>query len=305
MTTNAIFQLVLYVVVLLALAKPLGAYMARVYEGRRLILDRALGWLERLIYRAGGIRPSEEMGWKGYALAMLAFNFLSLLAVYFLQRAQAGPAAEPAGHGGRLGRLVVQHRGELRHEHELAGLRRRDHDELPDPDARPDGAELRLRGVRDGDPGRADPRLRAPLGRDHRQLLGRSDPDDALHPAAAVRDPGAGPRVPGGGADVRRVSQGDGGPAERVRRAGGRQGRQARSRREGAAHDQEVEAHRAGHRGGPGRLPDRHQAARHQRGRLLQRQLGAPVREPDAAVELPGDAVDPPDREPPSATRSG
>ena len=63
MTANGIFQLVLYVVVLLALAKPLGAYMARVYEGHRLALDRVLGWLERLIYRAGGIRPSEEMGW--------------------------------------------------------------------------------------------------------------------------------------------------------------------------------------------------------------------------------------------------
>jgi K+-transporting ATPase ATPase A chain len=99
MTTNAIFQLAFYVVVLLALAKPLGAYMARVYEGRRLVLDRVLGWLERLIYRAGGIRPGEEMGWKGYALAMLVFNFLGLLAVYFLQRAQAGLPLNPQGMG--------------------------------------------------------------------------------------------------------------------------------------------------------------------------------------------------------------
>jgi K+-transporting ATPase ATPase A chain len=97
MTANGIFQLVLYVVVLLALAKPLGAYMARVYEGHRLALDRVLGWLERLIYRAGGIRPSEEMGWKGYALAMLAFNFLGLLAVYFLQRAQGVLPLNPQG----------------------------------------------------------------------------------------------------------------------------------------------------------------------------------------------------------------
>ena len=72
MTTNGVVQLVFYVVVLLVLAKPLGAYMARVYEGRPLALDRAFGWLERLIYRVGGIRPSEEMGWKAYALAMLA-----------------------------------------------------------------------------------------------------------------------------------------------------------------------------------------------------------------------------------------
>ena len=97
MTANGIFQLVIYMVVLLALAKPLGAYMARVYEGQRLALDRVLGWLERLIYRAGGIRPGEEMGWKGYALAMLAFNFLGLVAVYFLQRAQAVLPLNPQG----------------------------------------------------------------------------------------------------------------------------------------------------------------------------------------------------------------
>ncbi|HKW95884.1 MAG TPA: potassium-transporting ATPase subunit KdpA [Methylomirabilota bacterium] len=97
MTGNGIFQLVLYLVVLLALARPLGAYMARVYEGRRLVLDRVLGWLERLVYRAGGIGPQEEMGWKAYALAMLTFNLLGLLAVYAIQRAQAALPLNPQG----------------------------------------------------------------------------------------------------------------------------------------------------------------------------------------------------------------
>ena len=100
MTTNGIVQLVFYVVVLLVLAKPLGAYMARVYEGRQLALDRALSWLEHLVYRAGGIRPTEEMGWKTYALAMLGFNFLGLLAVYFLQRAQGILPLNPQGMAG-------------------------------------------------------------------------------------------------------------------------------------------------------------------------------------------------------------
>ncbi|HEY7040487.1 MAG TPA: potassium-transporting ATPase subunit KdpA [Methylomirabilota bacterium] len=99
MTANAIVQLVCYVVVLLVLAKPLGAYMARVYEGRRLALERVLGWLERLVYRAGGIRPGAEMGWKDYALAMLAFNLVGLLAVYFLQRAQGILPLNPQGMG--------------------------------------------------------------------------------------------------------------------------------------------------------------------------------------------------------------
>jgi K+-transporting ATPase ATPase A chain len=95
MTANGIFQLVFYVVVLLALAKPLGAYMARVWEGRRVALERVLGWLERLIYRAGGIRAGEETGWKTYAAAMLAFNLLGLLAVYLIQRLQAGLPLNP------------------------------------------------------------------------------------------------------------------------------------------------------------------------------------------------------------------
>ncbi|HET8579054.1 MAG TPA: potassium-transporting ATPase subunit KdpA [Methylomirabilota bacterium] len=100
MTTNGVIQLVLYVVVLLALAKPLGAYMARVYEGRPIGLDRALGWLERLVYRLCGIRPAaDEMGWKTYALTMLLFNFLGFLAVYFLQRLQGALPLNPQGLG--------------------------------------------------------------------------------------------------------------------------------------------------------------------------------------------------------------
>jgi K+-transporting ATPase ATPase A chain len=99
MTGNAIFQLVFFVVVLLALAKPLGAYMARVYEGRRLALDRVLGWLERLIYRMAGVWPNAEMGWKSYALAMLSFNLLGVLAVYLLQRVQGGLPFNPQGMG--------------------------------------------------------------------------------------------------------------------------------------------------------------------------------------------------------------
>jgi K+-transporting ATPase ATPase A chain len=88
MTANGALQLVFYVVMLLALAKPLGTYMARVYEGRGCGLDRALGWLERLLYRLAGIRADHEMTWKTYAATMLLFNLLGLFAVYALQRVQ-------------------------------------------------------------------------------------------------------------------------------------------------------------------------------------------------------------------------
>ena len=99
MTPNGIFQLALYVVVLIVLARPLGAYMARVYEGRPFGLDRALGWLERLIYRAAGVHPDQEMGWKTYAAAMLVFNLAGLLAVYGLQRLQGILPLNPQGLG--------------------------------------------------------------------------------------------------------------------------------------------------------------------------------------------------------------
>src|SRR5262245_54980567 len=97
MMASGSLQVGLYVVVLVALAKPLGAYMARVYEGRRLALERVLGWVERIIYRLCGVEPSAEMGWKGYAVAMMVFNMVGLLVVYLLQRLQAGLPLNPQG----------------------------------------------------------------------------------------------------------------------------------------------------------------------------------------------------------------
>ena len=67
MTANGWLQMGLYIVVLLLLAKPLGAYMARVYEGEPVFLDRLVRPLERLTYRLLRVAPEEEMGWKAYA----------------------------------------------------------------------------------------------------------------------------------------------------------------------------------------------------------------------------------------------
>jgi potassium-transporting ATPase potassium-binding subunit len=99
MTANGIFQLALYVVVLIALAKPLGSYMARVYQNQPFGLDRVLGGLERLIYRLAGVQPDQEMGWKTYAVAMLLFNFAGLLVLYLLQRLQGVLPLNPQGLG--------------------------------------------------------------------------------------------------------------------------------------------------------------------------------------------------------------
>ncbi len=99
MSANGWLQLAVYMAALLLLAKPLGEYMARVFENRPCGLDRLLGPLERLIYRASGVRPDVEMTWKSYAGAMLAFNFLGLLAVYLLHRVQHLLPWNPAGLG--------------------------------------------------------------------------------------------------------------------------------------------------------------------------------------------------------------
>jgi potassium-transporting ATPase potassium-binding subunit len=99
MTLNGIVQLLLYVAVLIALAKPLGGYMARVFESRPTGLDRILGPIERLIYRCCGVRATDEMGWKTYTVAMLLFNLAGLLVVYGLQRLQGVLPLNPAGLG--------------------------------------------------------------------------------------------------------------------------------------------------------------------------------------------------------------
>lgn len=100
MTGNGIFQIALYLFVLGALAKPLGWYMARVYEGQPVGLDRVLGPVERLLYRLFGIKPDQEMDWKTYAVAMILFNGIGLLTLYALQRLQGILPLNPQGFSG-------------------------------------------------------------------------------------------------------------------------------------------------------------------------------------------------------------
>jgi K+-transporting ATPase ATPase A chain len=103
MTAHAWTLLAIYMIALLGLAAPLGEFMAAVLEGRPTLIGRWLGPLERACYRVAGVNPDEEMGWKRYAWAALAFNAVGLLAVYAFQRLQAWlplnpqrlPAVEP------------------------------------------------------------------------------------------------------------------------------------------------------------------------------------------------------------------
>ncbi|NTU77931.1 MAG: potassium-transporting ATPase subunit KdpA [Chloroflexales bacterium] len=99
MTTNGWLQIALFLVVLLALAKPLGWYMARVYAGQSVGLNTLFAPVEHLLYRLFGTREDEEQGWKQYAVALLLFNALGMLVVYGLQRLQAVLPLNPAGLG--------------------------------------------------------------------------------------------------------------------------------------------------------------------------------------------------------------
>jgi potassium-transporting ATPase potassium-binding subunit len=98
-TSIGLLQNVVYLVALLALASPLGVFMARVYQGEKTFLIRILGPLERFLYRAAGVDEREEMDWKRYAIAALLFNFLGLLVVYALQRLQHLLPLNPAKIG--------------------------------------------------------------------------------------------------------------------------------------------------------------------------------------------------------------
>ena len=90
---NGTLQILLYFAVLLALVKPLGAYMARVYEGNM----RWLGALEREVYRMLGTDPAQEMGWKQYTAAVLMFSLGGFALLYFILRWQSHFPWNPAG----------------------------------------------------------------------------------------------------------------------------------------------------------------------------------------------------------------
>jgi K+-transporting ATPase ATPase A chain len=88
MTANGWFQIGLFFVVLLAVTKPLGSFMTRVFEGEKTFFDPVLRPVERLIYRTTGVDEKREMDWKEYAIAMLLFSVVSMLVLYLIERIQ-------------------------------------------------------------------------------------------------------------------------------------------------------------------------------------------------------------------------
>jgi len=88
MTANGWLQILAFFAVLLAVTKPLGVYMARVFAGEKTFLDPVLRPIERLLYRVTGVDEKREMDWKEYAIAMLLFSAVSMLVLYLIERIQ-------------------------------------------------------------------------------------------------------------------------------------------------------------------------------------------------------------------------
>jgi potassium-transporting ATPase potassium-binding subunit len=88
MTINGWLQIAFYLLLVLAVTKPLGIFMARVFNREKTFLDPVLRPLEKLIYRTTGVDEEHEMAWTEYAVAMLLFSMVSMLLLYLIQRVQ-------------------------------------------------------------------------------------------------------------------------------------------------------------------------------------------------------------------------
>ncbi len=263
MTIIGWIQIILYCAIVVALVKPLGWYMTHVFNGERTFLSPVLRPVEVVLYRLGGVDEKREQHWLTYTIAMLFFHVGGFLILYALMRLQAVLPFNPAEQSAVAPDLSFNTAVSF----------------ITNTNWQNYGGESTMSylvqmlglthqnflsaGDRHRARGRADPRLCARLDEDDRQFLGRSHPLHALHPAADLHRLRAVPGLAGHAADARPLCRGD----------------HARRRQ-------------ADHRGRPGRLADRDQDARHQWRRLLQRQCGASVREPDRAVELRADDLD-------------
>ena len=88
MTANGWLQITLFLAVVLALTRPLGAFMAGVFSGEKTFLDPIMRPLEQLLYRLTGVDEKQEMRWTEYALAMLLFSGVSMVLLYVIERMQ-------------------------------------------------------------------------------------------------------------------------------------------------------------------------------------------------------------------------
>ncbi len=99
MTSIGVLQILLFLALILLCAKPLGGYMARVFEGQRTFLHPVLRWLEVLTYKVAGVKEDVEQRWTHYTASLLSFSLFGFLITYLLQRAQGHLPFNPQGFG--------------------------------------------------------------------------------------------------------------------------------------------------------------------------------------------------------------
>lgn len=99
MDATGILQILVYVALVVAVTPLLGGFMARLFSGQRVLLSPVLAPVERAVYAVCGIHPEREQHWTVYALSLLTFNLLGVLALYALQRLQGWLPLNPAGMG--------------------------------------------------------------------------------------------------------------------------------------------------------------------------------------------------------------
>jgi potassium-transporting ATPase potassium-binding subunit len=88
MTVNGWLQIVVFLALIFAVTKPMGVFMARVFNREKTFMDPLLRPIERLLYRVTGVDEDHEMRWTEYAIAMLLFSVVSMIVLYFIQRLQ-------------------------------------------------------------------------------------------------------------------------------------------------------------------------------------------------------------------------
>src|SRR5215468_7283507 len=89
MTSVGVLQIAIFLGLILLCAKPLGGFMARVFEGQRTFLHPVLRWLEVLTYKVSGIKEDVEQRWTTYTASLISFSIFGFLITYLMQRAQA------------------------------------------------------------------------------------------------------------------------------------------------------------------------------------------------------------------------
>ena len=197
MTLQGWLQIAFYLAVLTALTPLLGAYMARVYQGERVLLERVLGPVERLTYRALRTDPARQQDWKAYAKSVVVFSALFWLALYVILRTQGIHPFNPEGFHSApwdvsfntassfITNTNWQYYGgetTLTYFSQMAGLAVQNFV----------SAAVGMAVL-----ARRDPRLRQPRHEGARELLAGPHAHAALHPAAALVRRRAGARLAG------------------------------------------------------------------------------------------------------------